>query len=61
MNWPKHSYETEYYLEIGTHLVEKNGLFLERYAIWDNVQLSSAAVIGLNVFLILVFIIIQVY
>jgi hypothetical protein len=35
MNWPEHSLESEYYLDIGTHLVEKRGLFLERYTVWD--------------------------
>lgn len=36
MNWPAYSTETEFYLDIGNHLVEKKGMFLQRYGIWDN-------------------------
>lgn len=36
MVWPKYSIETEFYLDIGTHLVEKKGMFLQRYGVWDN-------------------------
>lgn len=42
MNWPKHDAENEYYLDIGQHLIEKQGLYLERYTIWDNLEISSA-------------------
>ena len=35
VNWPTHRNETEYYLDIGTHMVEKHGLYLERYTIWS--------------------------
>jgi acetylcholinesterase len=43
MNWPKHDVESEYYLEIGEHLVEKQGLYLERYAVWDNFENKNSA------------------
>lgn len=43
MNWPKHNSDTEYYLEIGQNLVEKNGMFLERYALWDKLETSSSS------------------
>lgn len=35
MSWPIHDNISEYYMDIGTHMIEKNGLYLERYAIWD--------------------------
>lgn len=35
MNWPKHDSVTEYYMDIGTHFIEKHGLNLERYVVWD--------------------------
>jgi len=42
MIWPKHDAVNEYYLDIGVHLVEKNGLFLERYSVWDQLDTNSA-------------------
>jgi acetylcholinesterase len=55
MNWPQHKVESEYYLEIGQHLIEKQGLFLERFAVWDRLQKSAAAssTIALNLLLII--------
>lgn len=41
MIWPRYNTTTESYLEIGNHLVEKNGLFLERFTIWDNFEMNS--------------------
>lgn len=41
MVWPKHDSATESYLDIGNHLVEKNGLFLERFTVWDNFEVNS--------------------
>jgi acetylcholinesterase len=50
MVWPKHDSINEYYLEIGTHMVEKHGLYLPRFVAWD--QLSSAALKRHNLILI---------
>ncbi|XP_037041115.1 esterase E4-like isoform X2 [Bradysia coprophila] len=41
MLWPRYNSTTESYLEIGNHLVEKNGLFLERFTMWDNFEANS--------------------
>jgi len=41
MNWPKYDMENEYFMDIGNHLVEKQGLYLERYNIWDNMEKPS--------------------
>lgn len=54
MVWPKHSNETEYYLDIGTHLVEKHGLFLNRYAMWDALETSSGFILQANFLAIIV-------
>lgn len=35
MSWPTHDNVSEYFMDIGTHMIEKNGLYLERYAIWN--------------------------
>jgi acetylcholinesterase len=43
MNWPKHDTIDEYYLDIGVHLVEKQGLYLERFAVWDNFENEISA------------------
>ena len=43
MIWPKHD-EDEYYLDIGTHMVEKQGLFLERFKAFDDLTSSSIKV-----------------
>jgi carboxylesterase type B len=37
MVWPKYDTKNEYYLDIGTHLIEKQGLNLERFIVWDKV------------------------
>lgn len=42
MNWPKHDLTNEYYLEIGVNLIEKHGLFLERFALWDRFEANSS-------------------
>lgn len=47
INWSAHNATIENYMDIGLHLVEKHGMFLERYAVWDNaiaVTHSSASV-----------------
>ena len=38
MNWPKYDRQDEYFLDIGNHLVEKQGLYLERYHVWDRME-----------------------
>lgn len=35
MEWNKFDLAKENYMEVGTYLVEKNGLFLERFRVWD--------------------------
>ncbi len=40
MIWPRHDNVNESYLDIGNHLVEKNGLYLERFTIWDNFEMN---------------------
>lgn len=40
MNWSAFNETDAYYLDIGRHLVEKRGLYLNRYARW-NVSESS--------------------
>lgn len=42
MNWPTLDAENEYYMDIGLNLVEKQGLYLERFTVWDNLEISSA-------------------
>lgn len=54
MNWPTHDSINEFYLDMGNHLVEKNGLTLKRYAVWDDIEKSSAVSIRLDVSLLLV-------
>lgn len=39
--WPPNTDATEWYLDIGNHMVEKNGLFLERFTVWDNFEMNS--------------------
>lgn len=41
-------------MDIGFHLIEKHGLFLDRYAIWDQYAGSSTITIGFQKFLLLV-------
>ncbi|XP_070498722.1 carboxylic ester hydrolase-like [Chironomus tepperi] len=43
MVWPKHD-EDDYYLDIGTHMVEKQGLFPERFKAFDDLISSSMKV-----------------
>lgn len=42
MNWPKHDSVNEFYMDIGTFFVEKNGLNLERYSVWDQLESGTA-------------------
>lgn len=42
MHWPVHDSEQEFYLEIGYHFTEKQGLALERYAVWDELEKSGS-------------------
>lgn len=42
MLWPTHDNKSEYFMDIGTHMIEKNGLYLKRYAIWS----QNSAVMG---------------
>lgn len=46
MTWNKYDVALENYLEIGTHLVEKNGLYLERFKIWDELYPESSSSIS---------------
>lgn len=39
-----HNESTEYYLDIGNNLIEKNGLLLERYAVWDSFESNSVSI-----------------
>lgn len=48
MNWPKLDTVNEYYLDIGLHLVEKKGLLLERYSIWDQLDTDSVGTLRLS-------------
>lgn len=52
MNWPKHDSVNEFYLDIGTHLVEKNGLFLERFSVWDRLEINSGRPLRVSLTLI---------
>jgi len=38
MIWPKHTLDDEYFLDIGNHMIEKQGLYLERYHVWDSLE-----------------------
>lgn len=42
MNWPKHDSLTEIYMDIGTYCIEKHGLNLERYTVWDRLSTGNA-------------------
>ncbi|CRL01612.1 CLUMA_CG014237, isoform A [Clunio marinus] len=44
MFWPKHDSINEFYLDIGSHFIEKHGLALDRYAAWDELE-NDASVI----------------
>lgn len=35
MNWPVFDEKDAFYLDMGRHLVEKHGLFLNRFARWN--------------------------
>jgi carboxylesterase type B len=35
LNWNKLDLQLENYLDFGNHMIEKNGLFLERFRLWD--------------------------
>ena len=41
MNWPKHNSDNEYFMDIGEYFIEKQGLYLERYKVWDDLESSS--------------------
>lgn len=43
MSWPTHDNISEYFMDIGTHMIEKNGLYLERYAIWNTTSTGMRA------------------
>lgn len=51
MSWPTHDNVSEFFMDIGTHMIEKNGLYLERYAIWNQ---NSAAMKNGNFFIVAV-------
>lgn len=38
MIWPQHNLSTEVYLDIGNNFVQKHGLFLKRFSIWDGLD-----------------------
>lgn len=35
MNWPVFDAKDAFYLDMGRHLIEKHGLYLNRYARWN--------------------------
>lgn len=37
MKWNPFDWSKENYLGFGTHLIERNGLNLERYRVWDEI------------------------
>lgn len=39
--WHKHDDKNEYFMEIGNHFVEKQGLFLERFKVWENMEINA--------------------
>lgn len=53
MVWPKHDAVNEYYLDIGTHLIEKHGLFLDRYVVWENLETGASRSIRASAFILL--------
>lgn len=42
LHWPVHDSEHEFYLDIGFNCTEKQGLALERYAVWDGLEKSDS-------------------
>lgn len=52
MNWPKHDAAKEFYMDIGTHLIEKNGLFLDRYKVWEEWDRNSVGFATANLMLV---------
>jgi acetylcholinesterase len=50
--WPKFSTENEYHLDIGRFAIEKQGLFLDRFARWDRMLNSANEMKNLNSILI---------
>lgn len=59
MHWPKNDAVDEYYLDIGTHFIEKHGLFLERYAAWDSLETSSSIALQSNALILFIIAIIR--
>lgn len=49
MNWPRHDSSTEMYMDIGTYFIEKYGLNLERYSVWDRLTNGGASSIEFKV------------
>ncbi|CAG9811690.1 unnamed protein product [Chironomus riparius] len=41
LNWPKLDTVDEYFLDNGKNMVEKRGLYLERYHVWDDLENTS--------------------
>lgn len=46
MSWPKLDLEQEYYMEIGTHMVEKHGMMLDRYTVWESMDIPGEISMG---------------
>lgn len=46
MVWPRHDSRDEYYLDIGSNLIEKHGLALERYSVWDRAVVTEGLTEG---------------
>lgn len=65
LNWPRHNTTHEFYMDIGTHMIEKSGLFLDRYAIyasvWEKFEYSSSASVTITVAKILLFLLISLF
>lgn len=60
LNWPKHDAINEYYMDIGKHMIEKHGLYLERYAVWDGLLSTSPISKSLKLLTIFVFVVLNV-
>ena len=52
MHWPKHDVKNEFYLDIGEHLTEKHGLFLDRYKAWEEWDRSLSQLVSANRFIL---------
>lgn len=61
IHWPKHDSEQEFYLEMGYHFTEKQGLALDRYAVWDELEKSFSLVLNSSFSLVLLGTVLSIY